>query len=153
MAVQHRNIPDAERHEPKGISTATVDQIYVANGAASGVWKEIPYSINAVLDDVSTASFVLIPIPINVKIQSIRFTLANAITLANSTITVTRSDAAAMGNTVIPFTASAEGTTVDLIPSGNDVITAATHKYIKVATDGASTTASKLFISLKVKAV
>lgn len=153
MAVQHRLIPDAERHEPKGASTATIDQVYVSNGAASGSWKELPFAINAVMDDVSTASTILIPIPIDVKVQSIHFTLANAITLANSAITVTRGDGAAMGNTTIPFTASAEGTTIDLIPSGNNVITASTHKYIKIVTDGASTTASKLFISLKVKVV
>lgn len=130
-----------------------MDTIYVSDGAASGTWKELPFAINAKLDDVSTASFVLIPIPINVLVQSIRFVLANAITVANSGITVTRSDAAAMGTTSIPFTASAEGTTVDFVPSGNATITASTHKYIKIATDGNSTTAAPLFISVKCKVI
>jgi len=153
MAVQHRNIPDAERHEPKGGSTAAIDTVYVSNGAASGSWKELPFVISAVLDDVSNPSFVLIPIPMNVRVQLIRFTLANAITVANSAIAVTRSDAAVIGNTSILFTASAEGTTFDLVPSGNDLITASSQKYIKIATDGASTTTSKLFISIKCKVV
>jgi len=151
--VEHKNIPDTERHEPKGISTSTADTIYVSNGAASGTWKEVPFAINAKLDDVSAASFVLIPIPFNAVVQSIRFVLGAAITIANSNITVTRSDAAAMGSAVIPFTGSAEGTTVDLTPSGNNTITAVTHKYIKIATDGGSTTTSPLFISVKLKAV
>lgn len=153
MAVQHKNISDAERHEPKGISTAAVDTIYVANGAASGVWRESPFLVNAVIDDVSTASYILIPIATNITIQSIRLTLANAITLADSVISVTRSDGAVIGGTTVAFTGSAEGTTFDITPSGNNSIVAATHKYIKIATDGASTTASKLFISMKCKAV
>lgn len=33
MAIQHRNIPDAERHEPKGASTATVGQVLASSGS------------------------------------------------------------------------------------------------------------------------
>ena len=151
--IQHKNIVDAERHEPKGASTAAIDTVYVSNGAASGTWKELPFAINGVIDDVSTASFTLIPIPMNVTVQSIRMTLANAITVASSGITVTRGDGAAMGTTTILYTGSAEGTTFDLVPSGNASITASTHKYIKIATDGLSTTTAKLFISVKCKVV
>ena len=153
MAIQHRLIPDSERHEPKGASTATVDQVYVSDGATSGSWKEIPFAINAVIDDVSTASFVLIPIPLDVEIQNIRFVLANAITTADANITITRAGVDSMGSTIIPFSGSAQGTVVDFTPTGNNVLTSITHRYVKVATDGASDTASKLFISLKMKAV
>lgn len=41
MTIQHRLIPDAELHEPKGVSTATNHQAYVANGSGSGTWKRI----------------------------------------------------------------------------------------------------------------
>lgn len=153
MSIQHKNIPDAERHEPKGIDIAAVDTVYVSNGSSTGVWKELPFIIHAVIPDVSTASFILIPISFNITVQSIRLVLANAITVANSAITVTRGDGAVMGSTSIPFTGSAEGTTVDLVPSGNNTITASTHKYIKIATDGASTTTTPLFVSLKCKVV
>jgi hypothetical protein len=36
--IQHRDIPDAQRHEPKGISTASANQLYLSNGSASGSW-------------------------------------------------------------------------------------------------------------------
>lgn len=153
MSIQHRNIPDPERHEPKGIAAAAVDTVYSANGAGTGSWKELPFVITAKLDDVSNPSFVLVPIPFNLVVQSIRLVLGNAITVANSVITVTRSDAATMGTTNIPYSASAEGTVVDLVPSGNNTITASTQKYIKIATDGGSTTTAPLFISLKCKVV
>lgn len=38
--IQHKDIPDPERHEPKGVSVATVGQSYVADGAGSGVWRK-----------------------------------------------------------------------------------------------------------------
>lgn len=153
MAVEHVNIADGERHEPKGASTATIDQVYASNGAGSGAWREVPYSDTVIMADVSTASFELMPIPANVKIQSIRFVLHSAITVADSTITVTRGDGASLGTKVIAFTASAEGTTFDMTPSGNDTINASSHKYLKFATDGASTTAAKLSITIKAKIV
>lgn len=39
MTIQHRLIPDAELHEPKGVATATNHQVYTANGVGSGTWK------------------------------------------------------------------------------------------------------------------
>lgn len=41
MTVEHKNIADAQRHEPKGASTATPGQVYVADGAGSGSWTDI----------------------------------------------------------------------------------------------------------------
>lgn len=153
MAIEHRSIPDAERHEPKGVSTALIDTVYVSDGAASGVWKEVPFVISASLPDVSTPSFILVPIPTNLTVQAIKFTLYNAITVANSIITVTRGgDGASLGNATIVFTASAEGTSFDFVPSGNNAINASTHKYLKIATDGGSTTTAILGVSIKCKA-
>lgn len=34
----HSTLSGADLHEPKGISTATINQVYVANGASSGAW-------------------------------------------------------------------------------------------------------------------
>lgn len=154
MAIEHVSIPDGERHEPKGASTATIDQVYASDGAGSGAWREVPYSDTVVLTDVGTASFELMPIPVNVKIQSIRFTLYGAITTADSTITVTRGgDAASLGTQVIAFTGSAEGTTFDMTPSGNNTLTASTHKYLKFATNGNSSGVAKMSITIKAKVV
>lgn len=154
MATQHSDIVDAQRHEPKGASTATIDQVYASDGAGSGEWREIPFVISAVLTDVSAPSFVLVPIPFNMTIQSIKYTLEAAITVADSIITVTRGGGgAAMGTQSIAYSGSAEGTSFTQTPSGNNTITAATHNYIKIATDGASHTESRLFISIRAKVV
>jgi len=39
MAIQHKDIPDADLHEPKGIITAPEGYVYIADGSASGSWK------------------------------------------------------------------------------------------------------------------
>ena len=36
--IQHKDIVDAERHEPKGISTAAANTVYMSNGSATGSW-------------------------------------------------------------------------------------------------------------------
>ena len=38
MSIQHKDITDAERHKPKGASTATIKTVYKSNGAGSGSW-------------------------------------------------------------------------------------------------------------------
>lgn len=37
----HRDLADIHRHEPKGISTATANQVYRANGSGSGSWQSL----------------------------------------------------------------------------------------------------------------
>ncbi len=152
MSVQHKDVVDAERHEPKGATTATIDQVYASNGAGSGAWRELPWTDTVVMADVSTASFEIIPIPQNCKIQTVEFTLHAAISVADSTVTVTRGgDGLTLGTQVIAQAASAEGTTFTLTVSSNNNITASTHKYLKIATDGASTTAARMSITIKAK--
>lgn len=153
--MEHRLIPDNQIHEPKGIVGALVDQVYVANGAGSGTWKELPILINSTLVDVSEPSFILVPIPVNVRLQSIRFVLEKAITVANSVVTVTRGgDNAALGSTTITFSGSGEGTVFDLTPTfANSVIDGSANQFIKIASDGASTTASRLFVSVRAKVI
>lgn len=41
MSIQHKNITETDLHEPKGISTALVDTLYIANGAGSGAWAKL----------------------------------------------------------------------------------------------------------------
>jgi len=36
--VQHSSLTDPNLHEPKGISTASANQLYLSNGSGSGTW-------------------------------------------------------------------------------------------------------------------
>jgi len=42
MSVQHKDLSDPVLHEPKGISVALLGQVYEADGAGGGVWKDKP---------------------------------------------------------------------------------------------------------------
>lgn len=41
MTIEHKNITDPNIHEPKGASTANSGDVYVADGAGSGVFKKL----------------------------------------------------------------------------------------------------------------
>lgn len=47
MAIEHNVITDPEIHEPKGISTAAANEMYVADGAGSGAWERTSISDHA----------------------------------------------------------------------------------------------------------
>ncbi len=40
-AIQHKDIPDAERHDPKGLSSASASQVYIASAANTGAWRKL----------------------------------------------------------------------------------------------------------------
>ena len=64
MAIEHNTIVSTERHEPKGVETADVDQVYVADGLGSGSWKtpggalfgDMDFTGNAVAHNITAAS-------------------------------------------------------------------------------------------------
>ena len=41
MTIEHKNITEANLHEPKGVSAATVNKVYVSDGAGSGTWQQV----------------------------------------------------------------------------------------------------------------
>ena len=47
MTIQHKNIADADLHEPKGVASASADQVYIADGAGSGEWQALPAKLYA----------------------------------------------------------------------------------------------------------
>ncbi len=180
MATLHSTITGADNHEPKGVESATAGQVYRANGVGSGTWSQHPAAEVVVVDpnnvftgtdvetvlyelyqtqsliegqftDVSNVETLLLPIPFNCTVLSIKMILANAITVANSIVTVTRSDGAAMGSQTIAFAGSAEGTTFNFVPSGNQNFIGGTHNYIKLVSDGGATTTSKMYVQALVK--
>lgn len=47
MTIQHKDLPEAQLHEPKGASTALADQVYTSDGAGSGSWATPNYPVKA----------------------------------------------------------------------------------------------------------
>jgi len=68
MATEHQSITDPEIHEPKDVSTALENAVYVCDGAASGVWTVLK-DLNKIyltvgMADVGTADSVWVVAPL-----------------------------------------------------------------------------------------
>lgn len=177
--IQHSAITDPHIHEPKGASTASVDTVWVADGAGSGAFQKIEgdqfdetsvetfiqnalddnsvdvtgrFYLTAVIEDVSTASSILIPVIRDCTVIGARLTLGGAIATADATVSFVDASAASLGTSVtVAFTGSAEGTGFDFTASTNQNLTGPT--YIKVSTDGASDNAVPLYITVEFEQV
>lgn len=180
MATPHSTITGADNHEPKGVESASANRVYVSNGAGSGSWALLPAGSTSVSDpnnvfvgtnvetvlfelyqtrnliegsftDVASVETVLIPIPFSCVVESIKMILAGPITTANSIVTVTRSDGAAMGSQTIAFAGSAEGTSFTFTPTSNQAFTGGTHNYIKLVSDGGASGAAKMYVQALIR--
>lgn len=165
MAV-HADLTGADLHEPKGQAAAAADTVYVADGAGSGAHQKLTldsldltsvqspntYRLQGEFLDVSAPSTILIPVPIDSTFVSARMILSGAITVANSSVSFTRNDGSSFGSAVtIAFSGSGEGVGFDFAPTLNQTITGP--GYIKVVTDGVSTTTAKLFVVVTLTAI
>jgi len=55
--AEHKNIIDPNIHEPKGVSIAPLNTVYVSNGAGSGVWKTAPTTAPTLQRGVEFAAY------------------------------------------------------------------------------------------------
>jgi hypothetical protein len=173
--VEHVDIVDPEIHEPKGVASASVDTVYVADGAGSGTWQKVDEAVLnysdvlsaiqadvddgdlalngqntfwALIDDVSTASFILVPVLKDCTFKRARLVLGAAINTSDATVTFKNAGGPSMGTaTTVAFSGSAEGTGFTFTASSNNTLTGPT--YIKIETDGGSTGTAPLYILLE----
>lgn len=104
-------------------------------------------SITVQIEDLSTAETVYVVMPDQkALIDKVSSAIANAITVADATLTVSDGDANSMGTIVIATASSAAGDKDTLSPSSNNVVAAG--EVISIATDGGSTTACKTQITI-----
>ena len=143
--IQHKNIAEADLHEPKGASTAAVDTVYVSDGAGSGAWAGAPYRyvVQASIPDVSTADTVYAVAPITGTITKIYSVLDAAITVADATVTCKIAGTnITNGALTVSYSGSAIGDVDTATPTALNTVTAG--QRLDAATDGASTTAAGL---------
>lgn len=149
--VEHVNIADGQRHEPKGISSASSGTVYVANGSGSGAWSTLSGQavITAVIDDVSTAGTVYLPCPIAGTITQVTTVLGGAISGSDSTLTIRNSAGASAGTITVTESGSAAGDVDTVSPTTNNAVSAGS--FMSIETDGASTGTAKVYVSMLVQ--
>lgn len=147
----HNTITDPNIHEPKGASTASAGQVYVADGLGSGAWtSESKQAILTIeLDDISTASTSYAAVPFSGTIDKIYSVLHGAISGSDAAIT-TAIDGVSItnGSITVAQSGSAAGDLDSATPSANKTVSAGS--VVSVATDGASTGAQRLTVTFLV---
>jgi hypothetical protein len=153
---QHDQLTGADLHEPKGVETANSGEVYVADGAGSGVWSDPlaevvnlnTFDANGVIADVSTAnSSYSIRVARDATLTNIYAAMDAAIKGSDSTVTLYR-DGVALGQTFpIPVSGSGSGVkrTLNLSPS----YAFTSGQILKLESDGASTDPSALYFTCK----
>lgn len=150
--AHHKDLTGTDLHEPKGASSASAGQVYVADGSGSGAWTAVAaaqLALVAVVTDVSTAGDVYIGAPCSGQITGIVGVLGAAITTADSNVTFhingVSIDTSAL---VVAESGSSPGTEFDSTPSGHNTVVAG--DVIKVSTDGGSTGTATFTVTLLV---
>lgn len=171
--VEHVDITDPELHEPKGIAAATVDQVYVANGAGSGAWEKITsdslnqssietyiqsildddtlvlptfFTATVVIPDISTLSDVYIAVPEDCTVIEACSVLAGPITVADAIITFFNGANSLGAGMTVGFSGSAAGDVDTFTATTNTEVTGPS--YLRIHTDGGSTDAQPLYITV-----
>jgi hypothetical protein len=147
LSISHKNILNADLHEPKGVNSAGNNTVYVANGTGSGVWEQAPYQyqIQASLTDVSSAGSTYSVAPIAGVITSIHTVLHGTISTANSALTFFINGVPITSSAItVAFSGSAAGVINSSTPSALNTL--AVGDLITATTDGASSTARELSI-------
>jgi len=148
--VNHSALSDPYLHEPKGASTATAGDVYVADGAGSGSWEDHRRSVvNLHIHDISEPTDMYVPIPFGGTVSRITTVLAGSITGADVVLTVKNSSAATMGTVTITQAGSAAGDVDFLNPSTNNTTT--DNDYILVQGDGGATAHVDCVVSIVVE--
>jgi hypothetical protein len=157
--AEHNTLTGASLHETKGADTASADTVHKANGAGATSWSKITssnldassifntnkFQLMETFTDVSTADIMIFPIVKNCILTKVTTVLHAAITSADSTLTLTNSaGATTIGSITISYSGSAPGDVHALTTGSNNTFTAGS--YLKIATDGASSTTAKLSV-------
>ena len=145
-SIQHSALTDPNIHEPKGITTASAGQIYVADGSSSGDWTAIQDTYTTVIADISTASTVYVPIHSACTVTRVVTVLSGAMSGGDDTITVRNAAGTSMGTITVTHTGSAAGDIDTLSPSSNNTV--ASNSFITVETDGNSSTSRALYVTI-----
>lgn len=159
--IAHGSITDSQGiHEPKGVSTAAANRLYVANGSGSGSW--LPIGANAIdassifntnkqflsftVPNLPSASTKCLVLPEACIITSFTGVLTGTISTVAPVINITHNGSSAMGT----FTLTVPGAIGDRYsiasPTNN---TMAANDYIQFSNVGGTTGAFDFVITIK----
>jgi len=149
MAVEHSTLTTTDLHEPKGVAAANADEVYVANGSASGAWTAHDNFVYLTLqiDNISAASSSWVASPTAGNITKI-YTIINAVIAGgDATITAEINTVAVTNSSItIAYSGSAVGDVDSSTPSAARTVAAGSK--IEIITNGGSTNTCKAVVTI-----
>lgn len=140
--IEHSSLTTGELHEPKNISAANSGEVYVADGAGSGVWTPLSEQLSGFITDISTAETKYIAIPYSGNLIKVTTVLEGAISGSDATITVKDNAGNTMATLTVANSGSAAGDVDNTTTITNSDVT--DNDFITIETDGASTGSVRL---------
>lgn len=147
MAIQHSAIADADRHEPKGASTAVAGSVYVSDGSASGSWKWQPQALTLGIATLNAVADYYLVMPHACTIDKVFTVIDSALATVDKTLTLSIGGTAVTGGVItITSAASAAGDIDSCAPTALNSVTAG--GALKIAATGASTGDTRCHITI-----
>ena len=155
MSINHKDLTGTDLHEPKGVDTATVGQVYVADGVGSGAWANPLSDVNnlnsvdvaGIIENVSDAgqNFMYV-IPRTMSLTHLRATTDAALTAADDILSIYKNNVLQGQTLTLPYTTSGKGVvrTLTLSPTYSFVA----GDTIEIRTDGGSGTAARCYLTM-----
>lgn len=149
----HSALTGADLHEPKGASTATSGQAYLANGSGSGSWQSLNSAnaerIMVTIQDVSTAGSTWVVPAVAGIITQINTVLYAPIATTDCGLSFEIAGAPITdGNITIAFSGSAAGDLDSSSPSAARTLT--NTQAIEIISNGASTSPASATVTFVV---
>lgn len=99
MTIEHKDIPDGQRHEPKGASTAPAGSTYVADGLGSGSWQPLTAARVSITTTPKTADYTTVAgdsiVLVDASAGAINITLIAPSSVSGQKFTVKKIDSSA----------------------------------------------------------
>lgn len=134
----HASMAGADLHEPKGVAAATINKVYVSDGAGSGSWAKLPASCLTIrFPDIGAVSSVYIVIPYTCTVNKIWTAVQTIPTAVNTILTCKNNAGSSMGIVTVAFSGAAAGDVDFLVPVTNNTFTAG--QILTITSDGGAT--------------
>lgn len=151
--VQHAALTGAELHEPKGASTASADEVWVADGLGSGAFQKITTDqldttivdinkrqIALQVENFTAGSTWMLPFTRNTTINKITTVISAATTTSDTTIAITKNSVSSLGSITVAYSGSAAGDIDSLTPASNN--TFVNGDFMRIVLSGGSGTSN-----------
>lgn len=147
MPIEHVDIPDGERHEPKGADAALPASVYVADGVGAGAWSWPQSLVSVRFPLVATADTKYLALPFAGTIVGISVAVEDVLTTPDTVLSFDiEGTGVTDGDVTLAFSGSAAGDVFTSTPTANNAFAA--NQAVGITSDGAGGGGGDAYVTL-----